>query len=74
MKKQENEEKRKKYLQEHIDILRKQEEEIEKRIKEKRQVQDKIKETIKGIPAINDEAVMNMAKTCRKDHYPHECR
>lgn len=74
MKKQENEEKRKKYLQEHIDILRKQEEEIEKRIKEKRQVQDKIKETIKGIPAINDEAVMNMAKTCRKDHYSHECR
>ena len=54
-------------MKERLNELRKKEEEIEDRIKQKKEIQLKIKQTIKGIPSMDEEEVVKMAKVCKKN-------
>ena len=49
-----------------LDELKKQEDEIQMRIKRKREMQNKMKETMKGISLMREQEVIEVAKTNKK--------
>ena len=54
-------------MKERLDQMRRRKEEIQDRISQKKEIQLKIKETIKGIPKMEEEEVVKMAKVCKKN-------
>ena len=54
-------------MKERLKELHKKEEESANRIKQKKEIQLKIRETIKGIPSMGEEEVVKMAKICKKN-------
>ena len=54
-------------MKERLNELKKKEEEIENRIQQKKEIQLKIKQTIRGIPSMDEQEVVKMAKICKKN-------